>query len=86
MVTAEVRLDGPDWQLQTKMTVPAGPTRLIEILPLAQALADAVVDVAVKSTNERGDTISCTGSPAKSGAPSMIANRMKLGDGREIRS
>ena len=33
-----------------------------------------------------GDTISCTGSPAKSGAPSMISNRMKLADGREIRS
>jgi len=30
--------------------------------------------------------ISATGSPAKSGAPSMIANRMKLPDGREIRS
>ena len=37
-------------------------------------------------TVKPGDTISCTGSPAKSGAPSMIANRMKLGDGREIRS
>ena len=37
-------------------------------------------------TVKPGDTISCTGSPAKSGAPSMIANRMKLGDGREIQS
>ena len=37
-------------------------------------------------TVKAGETISCTGSPAKSGAPSMIANRMKLGDGREIRS
>ena len=33
-----------------------------------------------------GDMISCTGSPAKSGAPSMISNRMKLADGRDIRS
>src|SRR6266446_5161179 len=37
-------------------------------------------------TVKAGDTISCTGSPAKSGAPSMISNRMKLADAREIRS
>jgi hypothetical protein len=37
-------------------------------------------------TVKSGDMISCTGSPAKSGAPSMIANRMKLADGREIKS
>ena len=33
-----------------------------------------------------GDMIFATGSPAKSGAPSMIASRVKLPDGREIRS
>ena len=33
-----------------------------------------------------GDMVSATGSPAKSGAPSMIASRVKLPDGREIRS
>lgn len=37
-------------------------------------------------TVKAGDTLSATGAPAKSGAPSMIANRMKLADGREIRS
>jgi hypothetical protein len=37
-------------------------------------------------TVKPGDKISATGAPAKSGAPSMIANRMKLADGREIRS
>jgi hypothetical protein len=37
-------------------------------------------------TVKPGDTISCTGAPAKSGAPSMIANRMKLPDGSDIRS
>ena len=37
-------------------------------------------------TIKQGDTLSATGAPAKSGAPSMIANRMKLADGREIRS
>jgi len=33
-----------------------------------------------------GDAVFATGSPAKSGAPSMIASRVKLPDGREIRS
>jgi hypothetical protein len=37
-------------------------------------------------TVKPGDTLSATGAPAKSGAPSMIASRMKLADGREIRS
>ena len=37
-------------------------------------------------TVKTGEMISATGAPARSGAPSMIANRMKLPDGREIRS
>ena len=37
-------------------------------------------------TVKAGEVISATGAPAKSGAPSMIANPMKLPDGREIRS
>ena len=37
-------------------------------------------------TVKQGEVISCTGAPARSGALSMIANRMKLPDGREIRS
>lgn len=37
-------------------------------------------------TVKPGEVISATGPPARSGAPSMIANRMKLPDGREIRS
>ena len=37
-------------------------------------------------TVKAGETLSATGAPARSGAPSMIANRMKLPDGREIRS
>ena len=37
-------------------------------------------------TVKPGEMITATGSPARSGAPSMIANRMKLPDGREIRS
>jgi hypothetical protein len=35
-----------------------------------------------RSTVKPGETISCTGGAAKSGAPSMISSFMKLGDGR----
>ncbi|HJT86589.1 MAG TPA: DUF6152 family protein [Bryobacteraceae bacterium] len=38
------------------------------------------------STIKPGDTISCTGGAAKSGAPAMIASLIKLGDGRTIKS
>src|SRR5215510_9511728 len=37
-------------------------------------------------TVKPGDTISCTGGAAKSGAPSMISSYMKLGDGRMMKS
>jgi hypothetical protein len=37
-------------------------------------------------TVKAGEVLTVTGAPAKSGAPAMIANRMKLPDGREIRS
>ena len=39
-----------------------------------------------RDTIKVGDTISCTGGAAKSGAPSMISSYMKLGDGRMIKS
>ena len=37
-------------------------------------------------TVKAGDMLTVTGAPARSGDPAMIANRMKLPDGREIRS
>jgi hypothetical protein len=37
-------------------------------------------------TVKPGDVVSATGAFAKSGDPTMIANRMKLADGREIAS
>ena len=39
-----------------------------------------------RSTVKTGETISCTGGAAKSGAPSMISSYMKLGDGRLVKS
>src|SRR5262245_18251407 len=39
-----------------------------------------------RNTVKVGDTISCTGGAAKSGAPSMISSYMKLADGRMMKS
>jgi Fe-S-cluster containining protein len=58
-VTIEVQLGSPEWQLRTKMTVPAGPTRPRQLLPLLQALTNAVVDVGVKQAEAQGKKISC---------------------------
>ena len=40
----------------------------------------------VRTTVKPGDTITCTGGAAKSGAPSMISAVIELPDGRKIRS
>lgn len=58
-VTIDVALSGPDWQLQTRMSVPTGPTRLRQLLPLLQVFTDAVVDSAVPVATEQGQTVSC---------------------------
>jgi uncharacterized protein DUF6152 len=39
-----------------------------------------------RDTVKVGETISCTGGAAKSGAPSMISSYMKLADGRMMKS
>jgi hypothetical protein len=40
----------------------------------------------MRTTVKPGETISCTGGAAKSGAPSMISAVIELPDGRKIRS
>jgi Fe-S-cluster containining protein len=58
-VTAEVTLGTPDWQMQVKVTVPTGPTRLRQMLPMVQSLADRVVGGAVQASQAEGQQISC---------------------------
>jgi Fe-S-cluster containining protein len=58
-VTANVELRGPDWSLQARMTVPRGPTRPRQLLPLVQSLADAMVASTVQGVEARGEQISC---------------------------
>jgi Fe-S-cluster containining protein len=59
-VTANIKLSGPDWDLQTTISVPQGPTAVREMLPLAQSFADAVINAVVKTNEEKGQKISCT--------------------------
>jgi len=46
-------------QLNVTVTVPAGPTRLDDLLPLLQIMSNEVVASAEKEAHERGQTISC---------------------------
>jgi Fe-S-cluster containining protein len=59
MVTAEVSLESGDWQLQCRMSVPAGPSTTEDLLPLARSLSDAVVGETVKAVERAGESISC---------------------------
>src|SRR5205823_11597686 len=59
MVTADVSLAIGERKLQAKFSVPAGPTRLIDLLPLAQNLANAIVSAAEEDATLQGETISC---------------------------
>jgi Fe-S-cluster containining protein len=59
-VTAQIKLTGPRWGLEFKLTVPAGPTTLKELLPIVRTLSDAVVNAAVQEVEELGAKISCS--------------------------
>jgi Fe-S-cluster containining protein len=58
-VTVEVKLSSADWAIQARVTVPTGPTALIQLLPIARGLADGIVEEAIRSVEERGERISC---------------------------
>jgi Fe-S-cluster containining protein len=58
-VSGQVTLSSDDWEIQTRVTVPAGPTRAADMLPLFQSLSDAVVGAAVHVVEEQGAAISC---------------------------
>lgn len=60
IATANITLSGPDWELQTKISVPTGPTQVRQLLPAAQAFADKVVQAAVQASEAQGKKISCT--------------------------
>lgn len=59
MVSIGISLAGTDWQLQTTITVPAGPIQVKELIPMVQAFADQVVQGTVRSVEESGQKVSC---------------------------
>src|SRR5436309_10553178 len=60
--TATVSLEATvgDCELKMSVTVPAGPTKLDDLLPLLQILSDNVVAAAEREGKRQGKCISCT--------------------------
>jgi Fe-S-cluster containining protein len=59
LVTGDVELSAADWQLRFRASVPAGPTPWRQMLPLVQAMTDAVVTGTSRALDEQGHPISC---------------------------
>jgi hypothetical protein len=57
--TVGVELSSPDWKLKTTIAAPAGPTRLIQLLPLANALSDGVTRMAEQALEKQGEKVTC---------------------------
>ncbi|APW61892.1 YkgJ family cysteine cluster protein [Paludisphaera borealis] len=59
MATVDMTLDGEGWRFRARMTVPTGPSRPDDLLPLARALSDAMVGETVRAVERSGECISC---------------------------
>jgi Fe-S-cluster containining protein len=59
LASAEFTIEGEHFRLTSRMTVPAGPARVSDLLPLARALSDAVVRQTCQAVEGAGETISC---------------------------
>jgi Fe-S-cluster containining protein len=59
MATVDLTLEGPQWELRGRMTVPTGPSRLDDLLPLARGLSDALVGETIRAVEQSGECISC---------------------------
>jgi Fe-S-cluster containining protein len=58
-INVNVELAGPEWRLQTTMSVPAEPIVVKEMLPLFFSFADAVMSTAANGVEQTGEKISC---------------------------
>src|SRR5439155_6346622 len=58
-VNAHVDMNVGSRRLSLKVSVDAGPTHLMDLLPLAQNIANAIVGAAVEDIVEEGKSISC---------------------------
>lgn len=59
LVTANIKLAGPNWEMAFQVGVPEAPIAAKELLPLAQNLSHAIVDATVREVEARGGRISC---------------------------
>ena len=59
LVSAEFTIEGEDFRLTSRVTVPAGPTRVSDLLPVARALSDAVVRETSQAVEGAGEKVSC---------------------------
>jgi Fe-S-cluster containining protein len=59
MRTAQVDFTAGRWRFQASLTVPAGLTRLSDLLPIARQLAEAAIATAVGEIEKIGEKISC---------------------------
>jgi Fe-S-cluster containining protein len=59
MTTAEVKLSAGPWRFEARVSVPAGPTRLVELLPVARQMADSAISAVVGEIESQGLSISC---------------------------
>jgi Fe-S-cluster containining protein len=60
MASADCTIEGEDFRLTCRLTVPAGPVQVSDLLPVARALSDAIVRQTCQTVEESGQTISCT--------------------------
>src|SRR4051794_23939665 len=58
-LTAHLKMSIAGEPLSVDLTVPRGPTRLVELLPVFQSLADCVVSTVVGAAEASGLAISC---------------------------
>jgi Fe-S-cluster containining protein len=59
VATAEIRMSIGGYPVRLDLAVPGVPTRLQDLLPIFQGMANVEVDVAVQTVEQQGLTISC---------------------------
>ena len=59
MVSAGFTIEGENFCLTSRVTVPAGPAQLNDLLPVARALSDAIVRETCQIIEAAGESISC---------------------------
>jgi Fe-S-cluster containining protein len=58
-VNATVAFGAGEWKFRANISVPAGPTRLRQMLPLVQTLSDSMVNAVSQDVQKQGHQVSC---------------------------